>query len=64
MRTGIMCDGKASGVLIPGPSLTEGWPATNPSVRLLEFDAETFELVDIHTYAADLHSANIKNGMQ
>ena len=53
-----ICDGAASTVLIPGPSLTEGYPATNPSLRLLEFDSATYELLDMHTYTADLHAAN------
>ena len=54
----LICDGAASTVLIPGPSLTEGYPATNPSLRLLEFDSATYELLDMHTYTADLHAAN------
>jgi len=29
----MICDGEASTVLLPGPSLTEGFPATNPSLR-------------------------------
>lgn len=44
------CDGAANGVMIPGPSLTEGYPATNPSIRLLEFDRATHRLVDVYTY--------------
>eukprot|EP01048_Picozoa_sp_COSAG05_P009642 COSAG05_NODE_802_length_7223_cov_58.956569_5_plen_120_part_00 len=56
----MVCDGAASTVLLPGPSLTEGFPATNPSLRLLEFDAASFELLDAHTYTADLHAANRK----
>ena len=44
------CDGAATGVIIPGPSLTEGFPATNPSVRELIFDSETFELLDMNTW--------------
>ena len=56
----MVCDGEASTVLLPGPSLTEGFPATNPSLRLLEFDSESFELLDAHTYTADLHAANQK----
>lgn len=52
------CNGEPTGVLLPGPSLTEGYPATNPSVRLLQFDATTLELVDMLTYVADLHAAN------
>ena len=43
---------------MPGPSLTEGYPATNPALRVLEFDASTYELLDMHTYTADLHAAN------
>ena len=54
----VVCDGPPVGVVLPGPSLTEGYPATNPSVRLLEFDARTFELVDTKTFVADLHAAN------
>lgn len=53
-----VCDGEANGVLIPGAAMTEGFPARNPSLRLVQFDAETFDLVDIQTYRADLHSAN------
>lgn len=56
---GTACDGAPTGVLIPGPSLTEGYPATNPSVRLLEFDPSTYALVDMLTYTADLHQANV-----
>ena len=41
-KPGIRCDGPATTVLLPGPSLTEGFPATNPSLRLLEFDSSTF----------------------
>lgn len=59
-----ICDGEATTVMLPGPSLTEGWPATNPSLRLLEFDAKTFALVDAHTFTADLHSANKNNASE
>ena len=52
------CDGAATGMIIPGPALTEGFPARNPAVRLLKFDAVTFELVDMLTYYADIHAAN------
>ena len=55
---GVVCDGDAVAVVIPGPSLTEGWPATNPTVRLLEFDPITYELLDMTTYFGDLHQAN------
>ena len=36
------CDGRATGVLLPGPSLTEGYPATNPALRELIFDASSY----------------------
>jgi hypothetical protein len=52
----LVCDGPATSVLLPGPSLTEGWPATNPALRLLEFNA-AFELAAVRTYYADLHEA-------
>ena len=56
------CDGEPTALMLPGPSLTEGFPATNPSVRLLEFDPDTFALVDAKTFMADLHAANAKGG--
>jgi hypothetical protein len=49
-------------LILPGPSLTEGFPATNPAVRELIFDAETFALVDAKTYTANLHAANAAGG--
>ena len=52
------CDGKAHTLLLPGVSLTEGFPATNPALRLLEFSPETFVLQEAFTYYADLHAAN------
>jgi hypothetical protein len=52
------CAGNPTGVILPGPSLTQGYPATNPSVRLLEFDATTYALVDVQTFVADLHAGN------
>ena len=55
---GFTCDGPPSVALLPGPALTEGYPATNPAVRLLEFDATTFDLVEATTYTLDLHAAN------
>lgn len=55
---GFTCDGPPSIALLPGPALTEGFPATNPAVRLLEFDATTFELVEATTYTLNLHAAN------
>jgi hypothetical protein len=59
---GYTCDSSATTLILPGPSLTEGWPATNPSVRELVFDAKTFELLDAKTYTADLHAANKPGG--
>ena len=58
----VVCDGAANGVIIPGVSLTEGWPAMNPGVRMLEFDDATWELLDMKTYIADLHAANKPGG--
>lgn len=60
----VACDGEPLAVFLPGPSLTEGWPATNPAVRLLEFDPDTYELADMRTYNADLHHANAGNELQ
>ena len=54
------CGGEAVNVMLSGPALTEGYPARNPSVRLLQFHAETLELHDMRTYVADLHEANAK----
>jgi hypothetical protein len=56
------CTGAATTVLLGGPSLTEGFPATNPNVRLLEFDPSTYELRDAHTYTFDLREANRRAG--
>lgn len=60
---GVVCDGAANGVLIPAPSLTEGWPATNPAIRVLEFDETTHELLEMQTYTADLHAGNAKGAL-
>ena len=38
--------------------MRRGFPATNPAIRLLKFDPESFELLDAATYTADLHEAN------
>ena len=54
----VRCDGAAHTLLLPGVSLTEGFPATNPALRLLEFDPVTFALREAWTYYADLHAAN------
>ena len=39
-------------------AIHRGWPATNPAIRLLKFDPQSFELLDATTYIADLHTAN------
>ena len=57
-KPGGECDGPATSLVLPGPSLTEGYPAKNPMVRLLEFDRATHRLLDAHTYVADLQAAN------
>lgn len=48
---------RGGGVILNGPSLTEGFPATNPAVRLVGFDA-AHSLTSVRTYYADLHDAN------
>jgi sphingomyelin phosphodiesterase len=58
------CAGEPTGVIVPGPAMTEGYPARNPSVRLLEFDPETYALVDARTYVANLHEANRTGKME
>lgn len=58
----LACDGAPAAVMLPGPSLTEGYPAKNPAVRLLEFDPVTFVLTEVRTFTADLHAANAPGG--
>ena len=41
-----------------GPSLTEGYPAENPAVRLYETDDASWALQDSLTYTADVLDAN------
>jgi hypothetical protein len=49
-------------VMLAGPSLTEGFPATDPAFRVLEFSAANddtrWALLDAHTFAADINAAN------
>ena len=47
--------------MLAGPSLTEGFPTTYPAVRKLEFDSNTWDLHDVITYNADIHTANNNN---
>lgn len=60
------CTGAAMAVMLAGPSLTEGWPATDPAFRVLEFSAEPdtsrWGLLDAHTFAADLNEGNSPPG--
>lgn len=53
------CDGAPTGVMIMGPSMTNGWPAKNAAVRLYQADQERqWALLDGITYASDIHAAN------
>jgi len=56
------CAGEPLGVMVTGPSVSFSFPAANPAIRLLEFGAEDFALLDMRTYAADLHAANAPGG--
>ena len=38
--------------------MSYSYPAANPAIRLLEFSAEDFSLVDMRTYSASLRAAN------
>ena len=58
-RGASVCDGAPTGVILPGPSLTEGWPPTNPGVRLITYDDQTQELLKLETFTADLMAANV-----
>ena len=57
-RGGSVCDGAPTGVILPGPSLTEGWPPMNPGVRLITYDDQTQQLLKLETFTADLMAAN------
>ena len=53
------CDGRPTGVVWIGPSLTEGFPAENPGIRLYEFDsANEYSIIDATTFTADLIKSN------
>eukprot|EP01047_Picozoa_sp_COSAG01_P041134 COSAG01_NODE_3512_length_5986_cov_3.098182_5_plen_573_part_00 len=58
-RGGSVCDGAVTGVILPGPSLTEGWPPMNPGVRLITYDDQTHQLLKLETWTADLMAANV-----
>jgi hypothetical protein len=45
--------------MVTSPSLSYAFPAANPAIRLMEFSDEDLSLSDMHTYAADLHAANL-----
>jgi hypothetical protein len=53
------CTGEALGLMVTSPSVSFSYPAANPAVRLLEFDATDFALKDMRTYSSDLHAANL-----
>ena len=55
------CTGKPTAIMLAGPSLTEGYPATYPAIRKLQFTTETWDLYDAITYNADIHTANNNN---
>lgn len=57
-----VCSGRAFGVILNGPSLTEGYPATNPTIRRLVFTGS--KLTDIYTYIADLHEAESSGSLR
>ena len=63
-RGGTVCDGEPTGVILPGPSLTEGWPPMNPGVRLISYDDQTGELLKLETFSADLMAANVAGQKQ
>ena len=60
---GTDCTGAPTGVLWAGPSLTEGFPAENPAIRLMEYSPTTFEFTAAKTYSADLEAANAKGSV-
>ena len=63
-RGGEECTGKPLGVMVTGPSVSYAFPAANPTIRLLEFSAADFSLLDMGTYTADLHAANAKGSVE
>lgn len=54
------CEGDPSSALYAGPSLTEGWPSENPAIRYYDYDRETGEIIDSHTYSMNITEANVK----
>ena len=60
--TSSACTGAPTAVMLAGPSLTEGFPATSPALRRLEFSTTgSWALEDVVTLSADIHDANRKN---
>ncbi len=59
------CKGPPTAVMLAGPSLTEGFPATSPALRRLEFSTSgSWALEEAVTLSADIHDANRKNATE
>eukprot|EP00729_Bicosta_minor_P011268 gene11267-16963_t len=58
------CSGQPLGVMLTGPSLSYAFPAANPTIRLVEFSSADLSLLDMSTYTADLHAANIEKKVE
>lgn len=52
------CHRPPTGVVLVGPSLTEGFPAANPAMRMYTVNASDHTLLDSVTFVMDLHTAN------
>jgi hypothetical protein len=52
------CTGEPLGVMVTSPGITFAYPAANPALRMLSFNAATLGLYDMKTWVADLHQAN------
>jgi hypothetical protein len=46
-------------MLFVGPSLTEGYPPTNPAIRRVRIDSNTFQILDILTQYGNITQGNI-----
>lgn len=53
-------DGAPLHVVYASPSLTEGYPASNPGIRKFIIDSDTYEIMDMVTYYGNITSANEK----
>ena len=51
-------DGNPLHVLYATPSLTEGFPASNPGIRKFMLDSNTYEILDMITYYGNITAAN------